>query len=305
MKWSPYNHMFYSEKHGYLLYNIYSNTFFEFDRKTFSELEKIRESPDDHDYSNSMSLLLQLQSAGILIKDETSPQLELNLNNTVNRFAPRNLALTIAPTRDCNFECPYCYEEDRPSIYMSDETVEKTIRFIKKYRNFNRKNISWYGGEPLLCWDIIQRISDSLLGDDIDFSADIITNGYLLTPEKVRRLDELNIRLIQITLDGMEETHNTRRSPKDTKDSFERIIENMDYLIKNWKGRLSIRINVDRENHEEYHKVYTMLRERYSEYKNRLNIYPGIVKDYSGTCITASSCGLDRIEMQQFMFECY
>ncbi|MGM0607910.1 MAG: radical SAM protein [Candidatus Muiribacteriota bacterium] len=305
MKWSPYNYLFKSNKYGYLIYNSYSNTFAQLDEKTYKEVQKIQKNPENYDYSNSTSLLFQLCGAKMLISKDEIPTLNMDLSNTVKRFSTRNLSLTIAPTRDCNFECPYCYEEDRPHLYMSKEVENNLVKFIKKYRNFSSISITWYGGEPLLCWNKILKISKEIQKMKPEYYSEIITNGFLLTPKIARQFKDAGIKSVQITIDGMQETHNNRRKHKTEKDTFNVILKNLDYLMKVWKGRLVIRINVDKTNHEEYHQVYSMIKERFKESENELVIYPGIIVDYSNDCRGDKTCGMNRQQIADFMLECY
>ena len=65
---------------------------------------------------------------------------------------------TILPTLDCNARCVYCYEEGTKPVSMSSETVEQTIRFIRNNCGGSEVKLSWFGGEPLLRPDIIDRI---------------------------------------------------------------------------------------------------------------------------------------------------
>ncbi len=305
MRWSRYNYMFNSKKFGHLLYNSFTNTFVEFDENTYKEVDEIRKNAQDYDYTNNPQLMLQLLSGKFLIEDDEQPQLQMEMKNTLMRFSPRNLSLTIAPTRDCNFECPYCYEEDRPKLYMSNETEENLIKFIQKYKNFNSLNITWYGGEPLLCWDQILRISKKINGITDKYFSEIITNGYLLDEKVANDLDKAAIEAVQITIDGMQETHNKRRKHKNDKDTFNKILKNLDYLLKVWHGKLAIRINVDKTNHEEYHRVHDLIKSRFKDVRSKIIIYPGIVMDYSKDCISNGSCGLNKNDTADFMFECY
>ena len=55
----------------------------------------------------------------------------------------------------------------------------------------------------------------------------IVTNGYLLNEYIINQFKELGIRRMQITIDGLKDTHNQRRPHKTNKDSFEKIMNNL------------------------------------------------------------------------------
>ena len=64
------------------------------------------------------------------------------------------LYLTLVPTLDCNFACPYCYQrEAHNQYYMSEELKHGILNFIKKEclaKKIKRVETTWFGGEPTL-----------------------------------------------------------------------------------------------------------------------------------------------------------
>ena len=88
-----------------------------------------------------------------------------------NRYNSSDMALTILPTRGCNFGCIYCYEQDRPNIAMSEQTEDAIVRFVKSNSNLKRLSVVWYGGEPLLNFDSIVRLTKKFQQLGIEYSA--------------------------------------------------------------------------------------------------------------------------------------
>lgn len=65
---------------------------------------------------------------------------------------PIYLKLILIVTRQCNFRCPYCYEEHECKT-MRDEIYDAIIVFIKKQlemKKYDGLHISFFGGEPTL-----------------------------------------------------------------------------------------------------------------------------------------------------------
>jgi uncharacterized protein len=122
----------------------------------------------------------------------------------------------------------------------------------------------------------------------------------LLEKQIVDELYNLNIKSIQITLDGKEEIHNKKRPHIANNDSFNKIISNLDYLVKKEVEGLivSIRINTDNTNSDDYFDTFQYLS---NKYKNKVVIYPGIIKDWNAK--GEVSCGFNRKEEIDFIFK--
>lgn len=88
-----------------------------------------------------------------------------------NRYNSSDVALTILPTRGCNFGCIYCYEQDRPAIMMDERTEDNIVRFLKSNPNMKRLSVVWYGGEPLINSKSIVRLTKKLQDLGVEYSA--------------------------------------------------------------------------------------------------------------------------------------
>jgi len=144
------------------------------------------------------------------------------------------LALVICPTLACNFACPYCFEEHRKG-HMSRETEDLVFKFAKdnmECYGLKKLDVTWYGGEPLLCPEMIGRLSERFTGLcaelGAEYRAGIITNGWFLTDDNIRLLERSKVTFIQITLDGpTAETNDPSRREKNGGSSFTRIMQNI------------------------------------------------------------------------------
>jgi len=155
---------------------------------------------------------------------------------------------TILPTFGCNARCTYCYEQNMHPVTMTDEVVEQTIRFISSTHAEKRVEIGWFGGEPLLCPDIIDRICEGLQAQEIEYSSSMITNASLITPDIVRKMQDFwNLKRIQISMDGAEPDYISRKCYYDYHDYYHTVIQNAKLIAK--AGiRVAIRGNVDLDN---------------------------------------------------------
>ena len=271
------------------------------DASLSSCLEKIKAGDVSCLHEDAVACLLENK---ILVDSDIDIYRSIKLERSLARLDASYLSLTIAPTTACNFNCVYCYESGiaQLSAKKQSELQADTIAFIKKFVNAKYLRVTWYGGEPLLQFDYIERLSKELMGLFENYMAHMVTNAYLLDKSKSEKLKSLNISAIQVTIDGLENTHNQRRPHKHYKDSFQRIITNMDDLFMVYPEiSVGFRVNVDKSNQAEYHLIYEYLNNRYGKYK--INIHPGYVTDEFST--ESNSCCFEMDEANQFVLDQY
>lgn len=104
---------------------------------------------------------------------------------------------------------------------------------IRKYLQENHIKefyLNWFGGEPLLRYDIIVDLSSFALQvcqeTGIKFGCGITTNGLLLNEERIKEMGRLHFKHFQITIDGCEEEHNKVKHLKGI-NTFEKTLKNI------------------------------------------------------------------------------
>ena len=180
---------------------------------------------------------------------------------------------TILTTTGCNARCFYCYEKGTKPVTMTAETAAKVCRFIRDHRGEEKVKISWFGGEPLFNVKVIDRICTDLKEHEVPFRSSMISNGYLFDADIVRRAKDLwQLKHVQITLDGTEQTYNQVKAyVYKNVNAFERVLKNIGLLTA--EGiRVSIRLNVDHHNIDEMAQLVTLLHERFGA-NNYLSVY--------------------------------
>src|SRR3954452_11995642 len=191
-----------------------------------------------------------------------------------------SFALTVVNSLGCNFDCPYCFQV-KPRAILDDETVGLLVEVLEEQLpTIERFQVTWFGGEPLLATDRIDELSDAFISRcdaaDVAYSADIVTNGYLLTPDVARRLHASRVESAQITLDGPAETHDLMRPLRNGRGTFDVILDNVVAcadLIS-----ISIRVNLDTGNAGAYVGLLDQLVER--GLAGRVNVHPGQLVAY-------------------------
>lgn len=261
LKTSNYN-FFFDAEDGYILaYNAFSNSFARVDREKFKLIEKILEAPGKFSFDSEEKEKLKKDLVkGYFLIDERLSELEiLKMRNRIGRYSKEYIGLSIAPTLACNFHCTYCFE-DRKTDTMTKEVEDALIKFVENRLNTAKSlSVSWFGGEPTLEIDIIERLTNEfqrLCRDNNVYFGPmaIITNGYLLTKKIAEKLKKLNIVRAQLTVDGPPDVHDKRRKLNNGKGTFLKIMEN----IKEVKDILNIhiRVNVDKDNIDRVEELY-------------------------------------------------
>lgn len=238
------------------------------------------------------TLLDQLAYGRFAYPAEYDEHDSLKFFHNLHRYGTETIGLILAPTMNCNMACEYCFEPNKKGR-MSSQIIEGILAFVEKKAQAVRfVDINWYGGEPLLAMDIIEDIAESLIemGKEKDFAytSSMITNGYLLTPENVDRLVELNVSMAQITLDGPKRFHDKKRPLKNGQSSFDTIIKNIAYAVN--KMAIGIRVNIDKSFDDEV--VGELLGElTEAGLRDKVAIYFGQLEPASEVCANISeSC---------------
>lgn len=279
----PYNHSS-TNKLQRVLYNSRTGALALIEEEKYRMYEAFAKEQSS---IGDIKLLNDLRRGGFIV-DSSMNELEvLRYNLLRSRYDSASFSLTIAPTSNCNFRCIYCYEKDSiQPITMSIETQNYLLEFVKDHLQcVERFSVTWYGGEPLLALGIIERLTKQFLElcDDksIIYSADIVTNGYLLDNHVVDKLVELRINSIQITLDGAAEDHDRRRPLVGGFPTFDHIVDNLCLLSGRTDVSIAIRINADKHNIDRVDRVVDLLREK--NVSGNIRPYLAMVENINGS----------------------
>ncbi|APT76338.1 hypothetical protein LN42_08055 [Marinitoga sp. 1137] len=217
-------------------------------------------------------LFEQLKYGGYIVEEGYNEYEEIKMRNYKARFDNSKAMFTIIPTFQCNFDCIYCYETKRNKIMTIEKAEEIADYIINISKNKKTISIGWFGGEPLMNFKVIEHINMKIIGEsEAELFSSMSSNGYLLNYIDVSKFDELKIKNVQITLDGIEETHNKYRPLIGGGKTFDKIIKGIEKLFENTeKTNVSIRVNVGPENYDKIEELFEYL-EKFP--KERMKIY--------------------------------
>lgn len=192
-----------------------------------------------------------------------------------SRHDTSEFGLTIVTSLGCNFDCPYCFEAKHPSII--DAEVETAILAVvdDQLPKINKFSVAWFGGEPLVGKKPLLALSDAFIARcaaaGVDYSAQIITNGYLLDEETCAALRERRVLHAQIGLDGPPSVHNAMRPLASGKESFWGIVKNLHHAVNYFS--VSVRVNIDKDNFKRAEELFQILQAE--GFAGKLDVYPG------------------------------
>lgn len=296
MKKSVFNFEYKRAENENIIYNTFSKGLVALYDEEYEKYKKLTLDNDE--------IIKGLLENGILVNDKIDEISFLKYFHYKTKFSNDTLILTIAPTLDCNFGCPYCYENRRHGK-MSKGVQDAIVEYIEQNINCGVKyiNITWYGGEPLLYFDIVEKMSrkicDIARTNNCKLKMDMVTNGFLLNEEIIETLDEIGISKIQITLDGMQKNHDKRRHLLNGNGTFNKIVENL-RLFENSPIAILIRMNVDNENKADFEHLKQLIE---SLNNNNIKVYASPVENLNKDVINDVSQFMTNNEFDLFTIE--
>jgi uncharacterized protein len=205
---------------------------------TKKEIIKRVKAANIENYEEAADSLIKRQ---IFISAETKGKNEQIIYNNI---ALKTLVFNI--TDACNLSCLYCYhnkgadnnDNDKKSA-MTTATAQTAVDFLFD-NSGNELEIVFFGGEPLINFDLIKFISDyaqkKALEADKKVSFAITTNGTLLTETVIDFFYENQIG-VTVSIDGSKKIHDRFRHFSDGSSSYELMIPKIKKLIDNFREK--------------------------------------------------------------------
>lgn len=121
---------------------------------------------------------------------------------------PTPLLVHIIPMRRCNLACTYCNEFDDHSDPVP---TDEMLRRIDKLAELGTAVITISGGEPLLHPDLDKIIAYIKSRGMV---CTLISNGYLMVPKEIKKLNEAGLDRLQISIDNVKPDEVSKKSLK-------------------------------------------------------------------------------------------
>lgn len=303
---SKYSYLFESSKGKKLLYCTKGNSIIECSPNVFAILQEDRENKGDIIDKLPPDVAQELIRMGILCttQDDLEFLEQMKFISQATQHGKQQFGLIIAPTLDCNFACPYCFEKHKRSSHMSLDIQEKLIGFMLSSCQGRPFPLYWYGGEALMAPQAIENILTNLKGKVQINKHVLITNGYLLTPDKYNIFDSsFPLDEVQITLDGSRERHNKLRVLKTDHSisTYDVILKNIiDFASSHPKCNIHVRVNVDKNNYADYKQTKELLAPL--TLHNNILVYAGMIRLENKALTKSIEPAFSRREITQLAY---
>jgi MoaA/NifB/PqqE/SkfB family radical SAM enzyme len=131
----------------------------------------------------------------------------------------------IIPMRRCNLSCAYCNEYDKVSAPVPTDVMLRRVELLAR---LGTQIITISGGEPLLHPELDAILRAIRARGAI---ATVITNGYLLTPERIQQLNRAGLEHLQISIDNVHPDEVSKKSLKVLGRKLEWLREHADFDV--------------------------------------------------------------------------
>lgn len=135
-------------------------------------------------------------------------------------------SLTFVITEECNFRCSYCYQQKRFK-FLDKSIIRNALDFFFPFLK-EESYIHFYGGEPLLAFELIRQAVDCIrslnIGAKKAIKYTISTNGSLLNDKILSFLSQHRFSIL-LSFDGLAQDISKQKG------SFRRIVSNINKLL--------------------------------------------------------------------------
>ncbi len=150
-------------------------------------------------------------------------EIQMILKGAVHTDHP--ILVHLIPIRRCNLSCTYCNEYDDFSKPVSVELIKHRIDLLA---DLGTSIVTMSGGEPILHPDLDDILAHVRKRKMI---AGMITNGYLLTADRIQRLNRAGLDHLQISIDNVMPDDVSKKSLKVLDKKLQLLAEHADFHV--------------------------------------------------------------------------
>ncbi len=217
----------------------------------------------------------------------------------------RPLQLTLCLTHDCTLRCRYCYAGRKYAHAMSRETAERgmDIGLAEAARTGRGVDLSFFGGEPLMEWELLQHCFGYLkqrgAAQGVRVRFGLTTNGTLLTRDRLEWLAERDF-LVGLSIDGSPAMHNQNRCYADGRGSHAEVAAALELIQQFPSLRCKIICVVNPANH---HLLVEGMQWLHTHHHGNIGLNFDFWSEWSDAQFESLHAQLEQL--QQIMLESY
>ncbi len=272
----------------YYIYDAVKNIILEIPLETYKAI---------NDYVNNFGFTSEanIYTDNILITDmkklgflQPSPIFEIKnqMCTKAKHILDRKLNfLILCVTHNCNLRCRYCNFSSSNNKDRSHENVNMTYEvgkhaidfFLEHSCDSNNIDIGFYGGEPLLNWDLIESLINYIeslkINKTINYS--LTTNLICLTDYIIEYFVKYNIDIL-ISIDGPKDINDLQRFMVNGNGSYDKVIANINKIKEYYSDYFleHVGINCVLLYPQMEDEVSAFLTENFNEISERVTITP-------------------------------
>ena len=164
---------------------------------------------------------------------------------------------------------------------MDPEERVAEWKYLMELHDVDKLNVCLFGGEPFFNISYIEQILKIANKEIGDVAYSVVPNGTLIDQRVLNLINTYNINRIQITIDGPEATHNSRRVSNDI-NSFQESITNIHKILEQTQATIIINSVIDTANYDNIDESTDILVNEFKDYI--LCEKPRIIFNYGMEC---------------------
>lgn len=157
-------------------------------------------------------------------------------------------------TRTCNLKCRHCYMSSDAKQYHGELTTAEAKRFIDDLAEFRVPVLLFSGGEPLIRPDFFELAAHAAKRG---IRPTLSTNGTLITPHVARKIKEIGVGYVGISLDGLREVNDAFRGKTG---AFQAAMEGIQNCVAAGQ-RVGLRFTINHHNLQELDRIFDFIEE--------------------------------------------
>jgi MoaA/NifB/PqqE/SkfB family radical SAM enzyme len=152
-------------------------------------------------------------------------------------------------TARCNLKCIHCYSASTSAKAPNELSTQQAKSLLAQLKDINAAVALFSGGEPLMREDLFELLEEA---KNLNLRSVLSTNGTLINPDTAKRLKDLSVAYIGISLDGLEPFHDQFRQTKGSFKAAMNGIRNCDKVGL----RTGLRFTITNENLDQVPAVF-------------------------------------------------